>query len=79
VSIVASLLARSRFDVPVNKFHGHITGITGGVIDKSLNSTSALYESFETIHMHLDALGRTGSDLFTCNLLAITTSCWRRN
>lgn len=66
----ASLLARASFDVPVNELH---SDGTSGVIDESSNSTSALYESFETIHMYLDAPGRTVSGLLKSSLLAITT------
>lgn len=64
----ASLLARSSFDVPVNKLH---SDGTSGVIDESSNSTSALYESFETIQMYLDALSRTVSGLLKGNFLAL--------
>jgi hypothetical protein len=54
------LLVTSSFDVPVNELHGDGTS---GVINESLNFTSALYESFEAVHMYLDALGRMVSGL----------------
>jgi hypothetical protein len=64
---LSPLPATSRFNVPVDKLHGD------GIIDESLNAASALHESFEAVEVYFDAPGRSGSDLFKRNLLAITT------